>query len=67
MVGPEGAPRFWIERQNVVGRLRDVHDSVDNQRRRLKLLQRLRLKYPFHFQFLDVRRADLFKLTIALA
>ena len=59
VVHPERAASRGIERHNVIGRLRDVHNSVGYEWGRFKLLQRLRLEHPFQFQVLYVRRPDL--------
>ena len=67
MVDPEGAARLGVERHDVVGRLREVHNAVDDQRRRLEFLQRLGLEDPLQLKILDVCGVDLFEGAVALA
>ncbi len=67
MIDPKGAARLGIERHNVVGRLREVHDAVDDQRGGFKFLQRLRLEDPFQLKILHVCAVDLFEGAVPLA
>src|SRR5205085_2732506 len=45
-VNPEHASCFCIECKCITRSLSNVHDSIDHERRRFKLFQRLRLKDP---------------------
>ena len=50
LVEPEDAAGAGIEGDHVVGRLGQIHDAVDHQRRGLELLQALGLEDPLLFQ-----------------
>ena len=67
MVNPERGAGFGIERNDIVRRLRDIHDSVDHQWRGLEFLQRLHLEDPFQLEILHVRQVDLMQQAVALA
>ena len=54
MVDPEGAARPGVERHDVIGWLREVHNAVDDQRGGLEFLQRLGLEDPLELKILDV-------------
>ena len=50
LIPPEHAARPGVERGNIVVRLGQVHDAVDDQRRGLELVGRAGLKNPFQFK-----------------
>ena len=66
-VGPEDASGRRIERHEIVRRLDRVHDAVHHQRRRLELLERLRLEDPSELEILHVGGRDLGQRAVALA
>ena len=66
-VDPERAAGLRVERHHVVRPLRDVHDAVDHQRRRLPCADDVALEHPFLLQVRDVRRRDLIEQGVALA
>ncbi len=65
-IRPEHTSRRRIYRDDVVGWLDGVHDAVDDQRRRLELLQRARLEHPLQLEALDVLSRDLRERTVPL-
>ena len=67
VINPEHASGFGVERDGVVGRLREIHDAVDDERRGLECLQRLRLKHPFQLEVLHVGGRNLLQRAVALA
>ncbi len=67
VIDPEHAAGLRIERHDVVGRLRQVHDAVDDERRGFERLQRLRLKHPLQLEVLRVGGRDLLQRAVALA
>ena len=66
-IGPEHAPGRGIERHEIVRRLDGVHDAVHHQRRRLELLERLRLEHPSELEILHVGGRDLGQRAVPLA
>ena len=66
-IEPEHATGLRIERDDVVGPLREVHDPVNDQRRRLPWTEHLVLHHPFQLEVLRVRRIDLPEQAVALA
>ena len=67
VIHPEHAAGPGVERDDVVGSLRDVHDAVHDERRRREALERLRLEDPLLLEILDVRRRHLAQLGVTLA
>src|SRR5690348_13467199 len=67
LVDPEHAAGSGIERHDVVWRLHHIHDAVDDERRRLHALRRLRLEDPFQFQVSGIGRRDLIEQAVAPA
>ena len=67
VINPKHAAALGVNRDHIVGRLREVHDPIDNQRSGLEFLQRLRLKHPLQLEILDVCGVDLLERAIALA
>ncbi len=65
-IDPEDLSGRRIERDDVVA-LRRVHDSVDDQRRRLVVVEPSSLEHPLQLEILDVCRRDLRELAVALA
>ena len=66
-VVPERTPGARIERSGVTGRLGDIHNAVDHERRCLKLVQVVNLVHPNRFQVRDVLGVDLVQRRIAIA
>ncbi len=66
-VDPEHTSRLGVKRQDVIRALRDVHDPVDDNRRRLPGAGHLVLEHPLLLEILDVRRVDLAERGEALA
>ena len=67
VIHPKHASGFRVERDGVVGRLREIHDAVDDERRGLECLQRLRLKHPFQLEVLYVGGRNLLQRAVTLA
>ncbi len=67
VVAPERTSSLGVESNDVVGRDGQVHDAIDDQRRRLELLQRIRLKDPAQPKIAGVRAVDLVERAVALA
>ncbi len=64
--GPEHAPGRRIERDDVVRCLHGVENPVDDERRRLELLERARLPDPLQLEPGDVVARDLVEQAVAL-
>ncbi len=64
---PEHAPGPGIQRQHVVGALRDVHEAVHDDRRGLPGPEHLALQDPLLLQVPHVERRDLPQHGVALA
>ena len=64
---PEHAARLGVERQHVVGALRQIHDAVDDERRGLPRAEHLALQHPLLLEVADVLRRDLSQRRVALA
>ena len=64
---PKWAAVFGIQRKHVVGRLRQVHDAIHHQHRRLNLLERLHLERPFQSQVADIISIDLSEPAVPMA
>ena len=67
LVDPEDAAGLRVERDHVVRPLREVHDAVDDERRRLPRSEHLVLENPLQLEVLDVGRRDLRQRAVALA
>jgi hypothetical protein len=67
LIDPEQPACFCIEGNDVIRRLCDIHNPVDNDRSCLELLQRLSLKDPTKIELLDIRRGDLIESAVSLA
>ena len=63
---PEHAAGDRVERHDVVGALRHVHDAVDDDRARLPGAEHLVLEHPLHLKIGDVRGRDLVEAAVAL-
>src|SRR5262249_9701731 len=67
LISPEDPAGRGIERHGRVGRLGEIHHAVDDERRRLEALERLRLKYPLELETGRVARLDLAQRAVPLA
>ena len=67
LVDPENPSGFRVERHDIVGPLREVHDSVHHNGRRLPRARDLVLQNPLQLEILYVGRIDLLQQAVALA
>ena len=65
-VHPERPARPRIERHHIVRPLRDVHDSIDNERRGLPVPDDRALVDPLQFEILGIGGVYLTQATMAL-
>ena len=64
---PEHAPRLRVHGEHVVRTLRDVHDAVHHERRRLPGAERLVGEHPLELEVLHVAGVDLAQQRVTLA
>src|SRR5262249_11712022 len=65
-VRPDRAPCLRVEGDNVARGIRDVHDTIEHERRCFKMMPSVHLVHPYRLQLLNVRAVDLVEGGIAL-
>ena len=66
LINPEGATGLRIERDDIVRRLCQIHNPINDERCRLKLLERPNLKNPLLFEIPDVGKRNLIQPAMVL-
>ena len=56
-----------VERDHIIGRLRQIHRAIHHDRRGFEFLERSRLERPLQLEIPDVARIDLRQRAVALA